>query len=169
MIQINDEAAAGGHSRAMSASFHVATLSGDQVSQAFPLIQAVWPEADLAAWRSFVQFFDRGAAGESGVLAVRDPADYIWGILAYRLDRDLRKGLVLTAQLFAAVDLTNALRTAQAVVEVAEARAAELGCTGVQIHLHNDRTGLASRLRALGLTSESSLFWKKIAPAQRPS
>jgi hypothetical protein len=151
----------------MSASFRVATLSGDQVPQAFPLIQAIWPEADLASWRSFVQFFNRGeAAGKSGVLAVRDPADYIWGILAYRLDRDLRKGLVLTAQLFVAVDLTNTLRTAQAVVDVAEKRAAELGCTGVQIHLHKDRTGLASRLRALGLSSDASLFWKKIEPAQ---
>lgn len=151
----------------MSVSFHVAALPDDRVAQAFPLIQATWPRADLTAWQSFVQFFnDLTPAGGAGVLAVRDPAGSICGVLAYRLDRDLRAGPMLAIQLFTAIDLINSPRTVRALLDAAEARACELGCTGVQIRLYSDQAGLASRLRALGLSSEAGLFWKKIDPAR---
>jgi hypothetical protein len=147
----------------MSASFRVAALSDDQVPQAFPLIQATWPGADLPAWQSFVRFFnDRATAGSAGVLAVRDPAGSICGVLAYRLDRDLRVGFVLAVQLFTAVDLVNSPRTVHALLDAAEGRACELNCHRVQIRLYSDQSGLASRLRALGLSSEGGLFSKKI-------
>src|SRR5450432_2353548 len=133
----------------MGVCFHVAALSDDQVPQAFPLIQATWPGADLTAWQSFVQFFnDRTVAGDAGVLAVRDPAGSICGVLAYRLDRDLQAGPMLAVQLFTAVDLMNSRRTVLALLDAAEARASELGCQGVQIRLYSDQSGLASRLRA---------------------
>ena len=151
----------------MSVSFHVAALSDDQVPQAFPLIQATWPGADLNAWQGFVRFFnDRAAAKDAGVLSLRDPAGYICGVLAYRLDRDLRAGRMLAVPLFTAVDLINSPRTVGALLNVAEMRATELGCTGVQIRLYADQSRLASRLRLLGLSSEGGLFWKKIDPAQ---
>lgn len=151
----------------MNASFRVAALSGDQVSQAFPLIQATWPGADLASWVSYVAFFNgQSVAKRSGVLALHDQGGYICGVLAYQLDRDLRAGLILTVQLFTAVDLINSLKTVRALLDAAEARACELGCTGLQIRLYADQPGLASRLRALGLSSDASLFAKKIEPSQ---
>jgi hypothetical protein len=153
----------------MSMSYRVAALSDDQVPQAFPLIQATWPGADLTAWQSFVQFFnDRSAAGSAGVLAVRDPAGSICGVLAYRLDRDLRVGRLLAVQLFTAVDLMNSPRTVGALLDAAEGRACELNCDGVQIRLYGDQSGLASRLRALGLSSEGGVFWKKADRSKRP-
>src|SRR5205085_923961 len=79
-------------------------------------IQATWPGADLAAWRTFVRFFNRAAARNAGVLAVRDRADCICGVLAYRLDHDLQAGPVLAVQLFTAVDLMNSPRTVQALL-----------------------------------------------------
>jgi hypothetical protein len=163
LILVNDRMSKTLHRSWMSLSFRVAALSDGEVPQAFPLIQATWPGADLTAWRSFVQFFnDRTMAGYAGVLAVRDPASSICGVLAYRLDRDLRAGRLLAVQLFTAVDLINSPRTVRALLDAAEGRASELQCAGVQIRLYRDQTGLASRLRALGLSSEGSLFWKKV-------
>jgi hypothetical protein len=149
----------------MSQLYRVAAISADRVAPAFPLIQAVWPQADLASWQSFVDFFnDPARHGEAGVLGIYDSAGYACGVLAYRLDRDLRRGLTLAAQLFTAVDLINSLPTAQTVLDAAAMRAAELGCAGMQIRLPSDQTGLASRLRALGLPAESNLFWKAVSP-----
>ena len=151
----------------MSVSYHVAALSGSQVPLAFPLIQATWPSADLAAWLSFVQSFNEAKeTKESGVLALRDSAADICGVLAYRVERDLRAGPILAVHLFTAVDLINSLRTVRALLDAADALAIELGCAGVQIRLRNDQLRLASRLRRLGLASEAGLFWKKIDSAQ---
>lgn len=167
MIHVKDGAFKERHVCPMSVSFHVVPLSGDQVSQAFPLIQVTSPGADLGSWLSFVEFFSgQPAAQGTGVLALHDPKRYICGILAYRLDRDLRAGSLLTVQLFTAVDLINSLRPVRALLDAAEARACELGCTGIQIRVSGEQTGLASRLRALGLSSEGELFCKKINPAR---
>jgi hypothetical protein len=150
----------------MNTSFHVAALSGDQVRQAFPLIQATCPGTDLDSWRSFVEFFGSAPAGKgSGVLALHDTAGNICGVLAYRLDRDLQAGIMLAVHLFTAVDLINSLSTVRALLDAAEKCALELGCAGVQIRLSNDQPGLAARLRRLGLSSAAGLFWKKIDPA----
>jgi hypothetical protein len=149
--------------RHMSVSFTISALSNDQVPLAFPLIQATWPNADLASWLSFVAFFDDpAAAAGSGVLALRDPAGCICGVLAYRLDRDLQAGLILAVHLFTAIDLANSLRTVRALLDAVELRGVELGCTGLQIRLHSDQPELAQRLRALGLAFEGGVFWKKI-------
>jgi hypothetical protein len=151
----------------MAMSFHVAALSGDQVPLALPLIQATWPDVDLVSWQSFVEFYnDQTATKGSGVLALRDPAGCICGVLAYRLDRDLRAGATLAVHLFTAIGLVNSLTVARALLEVAHMRAIELGCVGVQIRLSNKQPGLASRLRTLGLSSEAGLFWRKIDPLQ---
>ena len=167
LILINDGIAKNLHLYSMSVFLQAAALSDDEVPQAFPLIQATWPGADLTAWRSFVRFFnDRTAAGQAGVLALRDPAGLICGVLAYRLDRDLRVGPLLAIQLFTAVDLVNSRRTVRALLDAAEARASELDCKAVQIRLYGDQTGLTSRLRDLGLSSEAGLLWKRIEPAQ---
>ncbi len=150
----------------MSPPFHVAALSDEQVPQAFPLIQATWPGTDLTAWQEFVQFFsDRTSTGHAGVLALHDPAGYIGGLLAYRLDQDLRTGPMLAVHLFTALNLMNSPRTVRALLEAAEARAIEMGCKGIQIRLHSEQAWLASRLRTLGLKSEAGLFTKTIDSA----
>lgn len=149
----------------MSASFNVAVLSGGQAPLAFPLIQATWPSIELASWLSFVEFFnDPKATTGSAVLALRDSVSCICGVLAYRLARDLRAGPVLAVELFTAADLANSLGTVRALLEAAEMQALELGCAGVQIRLYNDQPALASRLRTLGLLSETGMFWKMIDP-----
>ena len=149
----------------MNMPFHTVVLSADRVAEALPLIQVTWPSVDLASWQSFAQFFcGQTAAGGSGVLALRASGGDLCGLLAYRLDRDLREGLILAVHLFTAVDLANSLRTIRALLEIAETQACRLGCAGIQIRLGNEQSGLASRLRSLGLSSEAGLFWRKVEP-----
>jgi len=151
----------------MNASFRIAGLTGKSVAQAFPLIQAIWPDIELRAWRSFVQFFDeRAGEGETGVLALYDPAGYISGVLAYRLDHELRAGPVLAVHLFTPIDLATSLATVRALLDAAESRARVLGCSGMHIRLHKDQARLAARLNRLGMSSEHRLFWATVEPPQ---
>jgi hypothetical protein len=151
----------------MSVSFQIAALSDDQVPLALPLIQATWPGADIASWRSFVASFDtRVEPKESGVLALRDPAGRICGVLAYRLERDLQAGPIFAVHLFTAVDLANSLKSVRALLDGAELRAFELGCGGMQIRLHNEQTNLTSRLLMLGLAPEAGVLRKAVDPVR---
>ncbi len=143
----------------MGASFEIVSLSGERILQAFPLIQAAWPAIDLAAWKSFIRSFRaESTAGQSDVVALRNSAGYLSGVLAYRRDWDLRAGPILTAQLFLAIDLLNSLRTIGALLEAVETRASELGCAGVQVRVCNEQARLASCLNTLGLSREASVF-----------
>ena len=111
----------------MRASFASVVLSGDQVPQALPLVQATWPGVDLASWESFVTFFSgRAASEESGLLALCDGAGYLCGVLAYRRDWDLRAGPILAVPLFTAVDVANSLQIVRALLDAAERQASEL-------------------------------------------
>ena len=147
----------------MGTSYHAVALSDDLVPQALPLIRATWPTVNLASWRNFVQAFAGPAAPQgSGVLGLRDQAGCLCGILAYRLDRELQACPILAVHLFTAADLANSRRTLRALLDAAERRALELGCKGLEIRLSRGQTELASRLRALGLSSDAKLFWKQI-------
>ena len=150
----------------MSASFRVEPLSGDQVAQALPLVQVTWPQADMAAWRDFVEFFSAPDA-RGGILALRDPADYLCGILVYRLLQDVEAGRILEVPLFTTVDMANSLRIVRALLDAAENRASELGCAELQIRLQRDQSGLSGRLRRLGLTSNVEVMSMPIEAPQK--
>src|SRR5262245_1094092 len=88
----------------MSVSFDSVALTGDQASQALPLVQAIWPGVDLAAWQRFVRFFSEEAGSEApGVRGLRNPAGYLCGVIAYRRDWDLERGPILTVHMFTAM------------------------------------------------------------------
>ncbi|SRR5579885_505494 len=147
----------------MAVVFEVIDVSAEQARQAFPVIQATWPASDLASWQHLVHFFNgRKPTGQAGVMAIRDPAGYIFGVLAYQLDRELRNGLVFSVRLFAAVDLANSRKLVRTLLDVAEMRAAELGCASLQICLYKDQKSLASRLRALGLAGDAEVLRTKV-------
>jgi len=152
-----------GHFSRMSRSFDAFVLAGEFVPQALPLVRATWPSVDLNCWRSFVEFFsDPAAVQGSGVIGLRDSGCCLCGVLAYRMDWDLQSGPILAVHLFTAVDLANSPGTIRALLEAAELRARELGCTSLQIRLLSGQAGLTSRLRALGLTYDTGLFRMEI-------
>lgn len=65
-------------------------------------------------------------AEEFGILAIRDLSGYLCGVLAYRRDRDLRMGFILSVHLFTAVDVANSLLHVRALLDAVEVRATEM-------------------------------------------
>src|SRR5690242_5504018 len=150
MIQVN---AAGGQKSDtcfMTGPFHTAALAGDEIVQAYPLIQATSPSVGLAAWKDFAKFF--AEQENCGVLALKDPVNCICGVVAYQLNWELSVGPVLSVHLFTTADLLNSSRTVQALLVAAETRAADLRCNGLQIRLAGTQAKLGSRLSGLGLS-----------------
>jgi hypothetical protein len=146
-------------------SYQSGVMSDQLAPQALPLVQATWPEVDLLNWLSFVRFFNGETTGpESCILVMSDPSGHLCGILAYRLDHNLRDGLMLSIPLFTAVDVANSLQTVRALLDIAKARASELGCAGVQIRMDKEQSKLAARLRSLGLSSEAGLLCTHLRP-----
>src|SRR5579864_5759047 len=95
-------------------SFRTVALSEGQAAPTLPLAQVTWPEVDLEHWQRFIRSFaGYGEQASSGILALRDAGDYFCAMFAYRVDPDVRRGLVLTVQLFTAVDLANSPKFAQ--------------------------------------------------------
>jgi hypothetical protein len=144
-------------------SLRTVALSEDQAALTLPLAQVTWPELDLEHWRTFIRcFVSSGEHAPSGILALRDTGDYFYAMFAYRVDPDVRRGLVLTVQLFTAVDLTNSPKFAQRLLAAAEAKARELGCSSVEIRLYRAQSNLALQLRSLGLVDTAAIVSKAV-------
>jgi hypothetical protein len=153
----------------MAMDFHMSALCDDDAVLAFPLVLAAWSGADLPAWRAFVQSFQATARNRNaGLLAIRDRAETICGVLAYRVGRDWRAERTFNAELFIAADIVNSERPVRALLDAAEAMATELDCGMIQIRLNGSQKVLASRLRNLGLTLGRDTVWtKRVDPATR--
>lgn len=144
-------------------SFRTVTLSEDQAALTLPLAQVTWPDVDLEHWQTFIRYFAaRAASASSGILALRDASDYFCAMLVYRVDADIRRGRVLTVQLFTAVDLANSPKYAGRLLAAAEAQARDHGCSGVDIRLYRTQSNLAFQLRSLGLVHTAEIVSKAI-------
>jgi len=144
-------------------SFRTFLLSEHQAAQTLPLAQVTWPEVDLGHWRKFIRSFaPQSARTPSGIIALRDTADYFCAMFAYRVDLDLRRGSVLTVQLFTAVDLANSPTFVQRLLGVAEVKARELGCSSIEIHLYGAQSNLAFQLRSIGLGDTAAIVSKAV-------
>jgi hypothetical protein len=147
----------------MGSRFAIVGLAGEQVARALPVIQATWPGIDLPAWQRFVLSFADAAGTSCGMVALHDGSGTVCGVLAYRRDEDLRGRATLAVPLFTAIDLANSPRTVRALLDAAEALAAELRCGQVEIRLYEEQGEFVSRLRELGLTADTSLLRLAVA------
>jgi hypothetical protein len=144
-------------------SFRPVRLSEDQAAQTLPLAQVTWPDLDLDHWRRYIRSYAaRGSDDSSGILALKDVSDYFCAMFAYRVDPDVRRGLVLTVQLFTAVDLTNSPAFTRRLLKAAEARARDLGCVSIESRLYRAQSNLALQLRSLGLADTAAIVSKAI-------
>jgi hypothetical protein len=156
--------------RPMTKAFSTFALTAEQIPLVFPLVSAAAPEIDLARWRSFARpLAEDVAPPKSGAIGLRNAAGYVCGLIAYRVDRHLRHGLVLAIDLFIVLDLVNDEDATEALLQVAEAKALELHCT--TLHIRSDRAQIRLRhqLAATGHREEASLFCKAVAPGAPPS
>jgi len=138
----------------MNALFQASALADHQLAQALPLVQITWPEIDLPAWLEFV----RGIRDEGGALLVlKEPDEYICGIVAYRRQAGL-DGAVLSVPLFTVADIANRPELAQALAEAAEQVGRRLGCRIGHMEFNWRQARLIDRLRRLGWPADSALL-----------
>jgi len=144
-------------------SFRTVARSEDEAAQTLPLAQVTWPGMDLEHWQTYIRSYaGRAPQAASGVLALRDASDYFCAMFAYRVDLDVRRGKVLTVQLFTAVDLTNSPAFTQRLLQAAESKARELNCASVEIRLYRGQSNLALQLRYLGLVDTAAIVSKPV-------
>jgi hypothetical protein len=142
----------------MTALFHTAALAEHQLALALPLVQITWPEIDLPGWLDFA----RGLRTEGGgMLVLKEPDDYICGIVAYRRLAGI-DGPVLSVPLFTVADLANRPHLAQALVEAVEHLGKQLGCRIGHMELNWRQSRLVDRLRRLGWPAESALLERRL-------
>ncbi len=154
----------------MTKSFSSFSLTPDQIAVVFPLVHAAVPQVDLDAWRKFVRALgERDPPSPSGALGLRNEAGYICGLLIFRCDHDLRHGKVLAINLFIALDLVNEEEAASALLQAAEAKARELGCTATHIRLDRTQKSLGQRFSTAGYRNEADIFCRSIGSGPLPS
>ena len=144
-------------------SFRTVSLSEGDAAQTLPLAKVTWPDLDLEHWRTYIRSYAaRGPRRSSGILALRDIGDYFCAMFAYRVDPDVRRGLVLAVQLFTAVHLANSPTFSGHLLRAAEAKARELGCSSIEIRLYRAQSNLALQLRSLGLVDTAAIVSKTV-------
>lgn len=149
----------------MHTSYELAVLSDDVAREAFPLIRATWPDAELDWWKDYISLYIHPTLGmETGAFVLRDRMEGICGLFAYEVDREHKDGPVMDVRLFTAVDLANSLITVEALLDAVEERAAQLICRKIQLRTHSVQSALAMRLRALGLAPQGDFLAKPVTP-----
>jgi|SRR5579859_2304240 len=141
----------------MTALFQTSALGDHQLAQALPLVQISWPEIDLPSWLDFA----RGIREEGGgLLVLKEPEDYICGVVAYRRQTGL-DGAVLSVPLFIVADLANRPHLAQALAEAVEQLGRQLGCRIGHMEFNWRQARLIDHLRRLGWPAESALLERR--------
>lgn len=145
--------------------FVTVALTDRRIPEALPLIQAIWPEVDLATWRGYVKSFTaKRVVPPSGALALLDRSGGLCGILAYSLELDLQQGSTLGVRLFSAIDLHNAMAPARALLDAALAEARLHGCQGIDIRLAPEQAALARRMQSLGVSRAAGVYHVAVEP-----
>jgi len=138
----------------MNDLLHTSALADHQLALALPLVQITWPEIDLPAWLDFVRSI-RDEGGE--LLVLKEPDEYICGIVAYRRQAGL-DGAVLSVPLFTVADIANRPHLAQVLAEAVEQVGRQLGCRIGHMEFNWRQARLIDRLRRLGWPAESALL-----------
>jgi hypothetical protein len=130
----------------MKRQFQVKPLAPDRVDATFTIAQAAVPGLTLERWRQFAANAvpPGNAATAPGILVVENERGYIQGFCTYRLQRDMRHGLILAVDDLVAIDLINSDAVAAALVDALESTARRLGCSAVRLHMEESAGGTTS-------------------------
>ncbi len=164
----------GGDNRSTKRRFTARPLALDRVDDAFPIARATTPGLTLDQWRGFASeaMARADAPAPPAIMLVENDRGYIQGICAYRLQRDVRDGAVLTVEHLSTIDLIDTKAVADALLAALESLAREAGCQMIHLHVpepspgHAARGGLYDALRAAGHVVDGLRMTKAIgAPA----
>ena len=146
------------------AQFIIEALGRDQIRAVYPLIREAVPPLDLAAWLRFARQLTGGRrSGQCGIVAARrEGRAFPCGLFCYRVEDDLRRGRILVADHFVALDLLDPGAVVAALVEELEGLAARLGCQAVRSVVHGGAPGVGHELRAAGHQPEAEMLLKEL-------
>ena len=147
----------------MTRSYSVEPLSPDEVTIVYPLVAAVYPVAGVQQWQRYARALTAAPPERSGVLALRGEAGYFCGVLVYRNDQEPWHEPRLNVDLFVALDLIDARAATDALLGAAEAKAAALACTTVQIHATRGLEPLVEQIRRAGYAPAGQLMTKGVS------
>lgn len=132
----------------MNQGYFAKPLGRRQIDQAFPIIQVIAPDLDMARWREFAAAklsqasAVAGAAGEAdrvlppaGIMTVQDGRGYIHGLFSYSAETHLRHGRVLEVENFIVVDLFDLSLAAAELLRAMDKVAWTLGCHAIHTSL----------------------------------
>jgi hypothetical protein len=140
----------------------VEALTAGDIRPLYPLVMAVepgllWPQWDRYA-RRMVRTMPR--AKEGIVVARRRGHALPCGAVCYRLDRDLRHGLVLTAEHFVAIDLLYPQAVLAALAQALDDLADRFDCAAIRSVVHDRDVTVADNLSIIGHNRDGLMLTK---------
>lgn len=124
---------------AMSSHYSAKHLTSNQIPRAFPLVEILDAGLTAEQWSNYATALTgaSGRANDRGIITVQDDQGVIYGLSAYWLRRDLRRGLVLEIENFAALDLMGGRSAARTLLGALEKLARRRNCSCISIDLLN--------------------------------
>lgn len=159
----------------MGKAFFVQSLTENQLSQAYPLIQAVAPKLALQDWLAYGRSLcASNPARPGGVAAAFGGDGYIYGVLSYWTEADLRHGPTLIVDNMVALDLIDRNGVIDALIGASDRIARQHGCNFVHVILSPARDGageygdsLIAPLRRAGHEVDGVRLCRHIGHAQQ--
>ncbi|MEJ0095095.1 MAG: hypothetical protein WDN46_17255 [Methylocella sp.] len=129
----------------MDATYQIAELTTDRVDQAYPLIGAVAPALDLAAWRAFCRsIIDRGDSRPDldNVIVAMSPLGYIQGLCITTVREHAEGDRILDAPIFVVASAADSAGVAAELLDYLKAfgRAESCGCMRIWTLAHDNWT-----------------------------
>ena len=106
-------------------------LTPERIAQAYPVIRMAMPNLSFEAWCRFAEEQIADDEPPRGIVTVESEQDYIVGLGAYRLERDLQDDRVLIANHFVAVDLIRREVVAETLAQELESVAKQHRCSAL--------------------------------------
>jgi hypothetical protein len=143
----------------MRRALDAANLSAVEIDPAFALIQALHRSQTLDSWRTFASpLVDQKQLAQCGLVGVRNEAGYLCGLFVHRVEADLAHKRAFIVDVIAALDIVGPQCVIHAMMEAAQARAQQLGCSITRVRVTRDQTALALCLRQNGLKPDGQLL-----------
>jgi hypothetical protein len=151
----------------MERSFAATNLGAAEIDSAYALIQALFPNLTLEAWRVYAHpLAEDGASPRCGIIGIRNETGYLGGLFVYRVEADLEHGRAFLVEPIAALDFLDAKAAMRAMMEAVRSRAHQFDCRIARIRVGREQPSLAAYLRGSGLQVEAQLL---CGPVGEPS
>lgn len=123
----------------MAEHFIAEPLDRRHIAQAFPLVRLGVPGLTMDRWRAFAraQLGARQRGGDRGILAVRNPAGYIHGLVIFETSEDLHLGRVLLVSHWVTAQSVGSGAVVSALIAAVEKVARTHECEAVLASLPN--------------------------------